>query len=395
MSTNDITKCSACGTSPVNHKFLFISSLIEETVGNFTDKFFNFSETKTWHKISISIEKILFIFFTIFHIVTFSDDIEKTLTGRSKLIWEEARRRGIPMQQIKIFGKYVDFYKAKINGKYYYFHSLPIPPWLIQNGYKWLDDKLILFKKLSKENIPVPKTVEVFSLKKALQDFQNFKKPVIIKPKNGSRGRHTTTNINNEQELKQAIKIAQEITLWMVMQEHLFGSVYRATVIDNKLVGFFKADPAYVVGDEIKNIEELIKEKNTKRNEEVSDILINDDLINFIKKQGYDLKSILKENLKINLSAKTGRMYGGYTKEMLPEVHPKIHQIFEKAAKIVEAPVAGFDLIMEDPTKDPDTQHWGIIECNSLPFIDLHYMSLEGTQINLAKNVWDLWSKKI
>ena len=179
------------------------------------------------------------------------------------------------------------------------------------------------------------------------------------------------------------------------MQEHLFGSVYRATVIDNKLVGFFKADPAYVVGDEIKNIEELIKEKNTKRNEEVSDILINDDLINFIKKQGYDLKSILKENLKINLSAKTGRMYGGYTKEMLPEVHPKIHQIFEKAAKIVEAPVAGFDLIMEDPTKDPDTQHWGIIECNSLPFIDLHYMSLEGTQINLAKNVWDLWSKKI
>jgi cyanophycin synthetase len=95
--------------------------------------------------------------------------------------------------------------------------------------------------------------------------------------------------------------------------------------------------------------------------------------------------------ITLKLSAKTGRMYGGYTEEMLPTVHPKMHEIFKKAGEIVSAPVVGFDLIIENPIKDPALQRWGIIECNSLPFIDLHYFALEGTPINLAKNVWNLW----
>ena len=76
---------------------------------------------------------------------------------------------------------------------------------------------------------------------------------------------------------------------------------------------------------------------------------------------------------------------------MLPEVHPKMYEIFRKAGELVEAPVVGFDLIIEDPTQDPDTQKWGIIECNSMPFIDLHYFALEGQPVDLAGRVWDLW----
>ena len=177
------------------------------------------------------------------------------------------------------------------------------------------------------------------------------------------------------------------------MQEHLFGNVYRATVINNKLVGFFRADAPQIIGHDLKTIKELIEEKNNTRHKRLSEIKINDDVIDFIKRQNYSLENILPDGKVVNLSAKTGRMYSGYTKEMLPDVHPKIYSIFKKAGEIVEAPVIGFDLIIEDPTKDPDTQHWGIIECNSLPFIDLHYFALEGEPINLAKNVWDLWDE--
>lgn len=180
----------------------------------------------------------------------------------------------------------------------------------------------------------------------------------------------------------------------MVAQEHLFGSVYRATVINNELVGFFRADPPRVTGDGKSTIAELIKIKNKNHHELLSDIEINQELLDFIKRQNHTLETILPSDTTIDLIAKTGRMYGGYTKEMLPEVHPKMHQIFKKAGEVVSAPVLGFDLIIEDPTADPDLQRWGIIECNSLPFIDLHYFSLEGEHINLAKNVWDLWDKQ-
>ena len=53
--------------------------------------------------------------------------------------------------------------------------------------------------------------------------------------------------------------------------------------------------------------------------------------------------------------------------------------------------VAGFDSIIPDPTQPADSQHWGIIECNTLPFIDLHYYALEGKPQNIAGMIWDLW----
>jgi hypothetical protein len=46
---------------------------------------------------------------------------------------------------------------------------------------------------------------------------------------------------------------------------------------------------------------------------------------------------------------------------------------------------------MENPQDDPNNQKWGIIEANSLPFIDLHYWPLYGEPVNIASYVWDLW----
>jgi len=391
MIKNNTQKCSACGTSPINHHLLFISNLLEETIGELIDKLLNLNKSNKIKKLTNVVEKILLNTSTYIGIMSFKNDKEKALTGRSKLIWEEAERRSILMEQVIVFGKPIESYRARVNGKMIYFTSLPIPPSLKQEGYLWLDDKYKLFEILSKNNIPIAKTEKIFTWKSAEKAFNKLEKPVIIKPKNGSRGRHTTTNIKNEEELKNALKIAGEITLWTVMQEHLTGSVCRATVINNELVGFFKALPPQITGDGNKNIEELIKEKNINRGERLSEIIINEDLIQFIERQNYTLKDILEKDKTINLSAKTGRMYGGHTEEMFPNVHPRMHQIFKKAGELVEAPVVGFDLIIENPDQDPDTQKWGIIECNSLPFIDLHYFAEKGEPINLAKNVWDLW----
>jgi len=393
MSNKDSREiCGACGTSPVNHHLLLILNLLEETFGRINNKIFNFTNTGIWLKISSAVEKILFNLLSFIGIIRFNTDSKKVVTGRSELIWEEAKRRSIQMEQIIIFNRPIEYYRAKINGKFFYFESLPIPPDLPKNGYLWIDDKFTLFKKLKDANIPAPYTEKPLTINGAKKAFRSMRAPVIVKPKNGSRGRHTTTNIQNESELIKAIKIVRKITLFPVIQEHLVGSVYRATVINNKLVGFYRADPPEVIGDGIRTIRELIEEKNSTRHERLSDILINDDLNFFLSRQSYKINDIPKKGSIVPLSAKTGRMYGGYTKEMLPEIHPKIHSIFEKAGEIVNAPVVGFDLIIEKPAEDPDTQRWGIIECNSLPFIDLHYLPLEGTPINLAKNVWDLWN---
>jgi hypothetical protein len=391
MERRNKKACSACGVNKVNHKLIFFLAFLDELVDKLSYIYSPIFSVGRNVKIKALINKFLFNLLYCLNIVRYDLDINKVQNGRSKLIWEEAIRREIEIKQVLIFGKPIDYFRAKINGKIVFFNSLPIPPWLSQCGNSWVDDKFIFARKLEKAGIPSPKTRKVVFLKEALAAFDNFKKPIILKPKIGSLGLHTTTNINTKEELEEAFKLARQIAISIVLQEHLFGSVCRATVVNNKLVGFFRADLPFVLGDGVKSIKELILEKNKNRPERVSEILINEELLSFIERQNYNINSIIPSGTEVNLLAKTGRLYGGCTKEMLPEIHPKFHSIFKKASELVSIPVAGFDLIIEDPTKDPDTQCWGIIECNSLPFIDLHMFPLEGKPINVAKNVWDLW----
>ena len=398
MEHNSIVQkssCSACGTSPVNHKSMYVTTIVDDVLTTSMHIFFGWIRVPREGFVANTVNAGFVGFFRIFGLARFSQDSSKAISGRSQLIWQEAERRSIRMEQIIMFGKPLEQYRARLGNKWIYFQSIPVPSWLPQKGYDWIDDKFKLGKVLEKAHVPTPHVRTVRTERAALKAFNELEKPVIIKPRAGSRGRHTTTNIRTEAELIKAYKLAHMIAPSLVVEEHLFGSVYRATVINNKLVGFFRADPPQVVGDGVHTIRELISEKNTHRNKDLlGEIEINEDLTSFIGRYGHTRDSVLAKEMKLDLSAKTGRFYGGYTKEMLPEIHPKLHEYFERAGIAVEASIVGFDLIIPDPTIDPDTQKWGIIECNSLPFIDLHYFPLEGTPINVATHIWDLWQQK-
>lgn len=397
--TKNKIPCAACGTSPVNHRLTYLATVIDEVLDKTMGILFGWVKVPREGIIANAVSAGMVGFFRIIGQAHFDTDIERSVSGRSKLIWEEASRRGIRMEQIVMFGKHLEQYRARIgkgkNAQWIYFQSLPIPSWLPQKGYDWVDDKFKLGSRLEKAGIAAPKVRKVISWMSAQRAFEKLDKPVIVKPRSGSRGRHTTTHIKTLTELKSAFKLAKMISPALVVEEHLFGSVFRATVIDGKLVGFFRADPPQVTGDGVHTIAELIaiknEEKNKRHETRLGDIIISEDTTSFIGRYGHTTQSILEKDTVLDLSAKTGRLYGGYTREMLPEIHPKLHEIFARAGKVVDASIVGFDLIMSDPTKDPDTQKWGVIECNSLPFIDLHYFALEGTPINLAKNIWDLW----
>jgi len=322
-------------------------------------------------------------------------DAKKAPTERSLVIWEEATSRGIEMEGLIVYGKHVEHHRAKINNKWFHFESLPIPGKFEEDAYEWMDDKWELKKFFMKEKIPTAFGASVTSVKDALDIFNKGRKPFITKPQLGSRGRHTTTHIYTEEQLKKGFKIAQQLCRHVIVEEHLVGSVYRGTYVNGQVVGILRGDPPRITGDGISTIKKLIALKNKTKHHEVSDVKITPQLETFIGRQELTLQSILKKGRTIDLSEKIGISYGGFAAEEFPITHPKIISFVKKAGDRMHVPIVGFDFIIENISKDPKTQKWGFIEANSLPFINLHHFPLEGDPINVAAKVWDMWDNTI
>jgi D-alanine-D-alanine ligase-like ATP-grasp enzyme len=390
MKKDNKKLCSYCGEAPVNHKLLYVENFFLPITDAHMISVVRYAP-KFLKDFANLIPILLFKTFIKLGLAKFSSDIEKAKSFRSRIIWEEANKRGIYMEQIILRGKPLDWYRAKLGTETIYFESIPIQSEYLDFKKDW-DNKIVLKKELAKHNIPVPlyKKLPLIRFSKLERIFSKFSTPIIIKPQLGSRARHTITNINTLQHFKDAIGIASQISPHLVVEEHLSGYICRATVIGGVLAGFYIGEVPSIIGDGEKTIKELINEKNRKQNDRYQ-VRIEDELYDHISRFGFNIDDILPRGVSLSLSHRAGQLFGGHTKEMINELHPSFVPILEKAGEIVGLSVAGFDCIIPDPTKDESTQHWGIIECNTLPFIDMHYYALEGKPRNIAGMIWDLW----
>lgn len=330
-------------------------------------------------------------------IARFDDDRSLVVSDRGRVLLDEAYARGWKMETLRVFGKVTDVFKLTTPlGKSLVFNGLPRVNGIhddVLTG--WIDDKALLKERLFRESVPVSYGRSFARWADAEEYFKTANKPLIVKPRLGSRGRHTTTHITNMEDFKRAFEIGKQMGRHVIVEEHLIGSVYRGTVIDGVLVGVLAGDPPRITGDGVHTIRELIDSKNANRHERVKDVTITDRTETFLKRLGYTPDTILESGITIDLSEKIGLSYGGNAREVTPEVHPKLHKELERAGQIVGDPFLGFDFISTDISADPDTVKWGIIECNTVPFINLHHDPLEGEPINAAAAVLDYVERKI
>ncbi len=319
-----------------------------------------------------------------------NDDWEKIKSFRGQELFKEAKARGLEIHELRPRGQSADLYEVTIAGNTFTFKGLPRPSGYNNVALDWSDDKGILKEKLRAAGLPVADGGSACTWNGALKIFRRINKPVIVKPRIGSRGRHTTTFVYTEEQLREAYRIAKQLCSWMVIEEHLTGAVYRGTVIDGKCIGVLGGDPPHVIGDGIHTITELIALKNEIKNPHVRDIAIDKKMELFLGRSNYTLDTILPSGMRIDVNEKIGVSYGGSSFEATPETHPDTIKMFEDAAAVVNDPLLGFDFIIPDITRSWKEQRCGILECNAVPFINLHHDPLRGEPINAAKYVWDM-----
>lgn len=383
-------KCIHCGNNPTSHMHARIDSSIFIALNPMTQKLLRTSLGRCIYRcVDYCIEGFLFLLLT-FRAARFDSDPQCIISERGKVLAHEAHSRGLGMETLRVFGKVTDTYRLfHPSGKKFLFNGLPRIDVSNDATAGWIDDKVALKQCLRAEGIPVSRGDSFSDILHAEEFFNELQKPVIVKPRLGSRGRHTTTWLTDVDDFRKAFYVGKQLGRFVIVEEHLVGSVYRATVIGGELVAVLAGDPPRVIGDGVRTIRELILYKNETRHTRVSALSITEHMSTFLGQQKKTLDSVLSKGETIDLSEKIGLSYGGNSREVTPYVHAKLRNELERAARVVDDPLLGFDFISTDVSVDPDTVRWGIIECNAVPFINLHHDPLEGEPVNVAGKLLD------
>jgi cyanophycin synthetase len=384
--------CKDCEPAQENHFVAYMSvvfGMISEPFFNLAELFFKNTAEAISNRISFPFYRLM-VFLRLGH-YTYQPD-EKD-TWRSKCFWEEAERRGIKMYEFHL-GPIRDIFIAEYKGKKITFDGLPRPRGKEAESLSWMDNKGIMKKKFMKEGIPVARGGMAWNFRGALKIFNSITKPVITKPNLGSRSRHTMIHLNTPADLKIGFKKAKKLSPLVVIEEELQGYLFRGTLIGGKLAGVVRRDQPEVLGDGVQTVQELLNKENT-RPERLGPIfhkiIIDHEAYVELARQRINLADIPEQGRVITFSQKTSRGCGGTTTEVTNIIHPDNREMLEHLGRFLKDPLVGVDFIIEDITKSwHEEQHSGVIECNSCPFIDLHYYPLFGKRNNVAGALWDL-----
>lgn len=391
--TSPTHACADCGSVPAPHWKLWIDNVSDAITLQIPlhdlplySRLIAIADT-----ILSFVGRLTFFALRALHVITLSDDITTSPSDRSKFLWEEARRRSINMKHLMIFGTPTDMFWVRHNGRSEFFQSLPLSP---ESHALRMDDKVLFKERMRQGGLPVPKSFGVSSLSEARARVREIGS-ACIKPRTGSNGRHTYPNVHTDEQVASAYKGVKQIGPFVTVEEFLEGNLCRATCVDGTLIGFLESAYPTIVGDGVSTIAELIQVANTRKVDGVSDIILDSSVLDFVKRRGYTPESVLPAGEKLALTYRGGTGSGGSNREHgRGGIHPSFIEPIEKAAKLTELTIVGFDIIIPDAQQPADSQKWGFIESNSLPWIDLHMQPFYGEPVDLTPAVWDAWLRK-
>ncbi len=386
--------CPDCGPVPAGHRMLWIGStgdVLTFALPTHRLPLYSFlSKLGDWAAEALG--RSAYALGRALGLITLSSDIETSASRRSRLLWLEARRRGIPMEQLLLLGKPTDTFRVCRQGRTHFFKSLPFPS--VSVDALRMDDKVSLKRAMRSAGLPVPRSFSARTQKGAERALAAVG-IACVKPRSGSNGRHTYPHVSTPEELREALAGVRQICAFASVEEQLEGNLCRATCVDGRMIGFLESFYPRVTGDGVSTIQELVARKNALRPDGVEEIVLTSSHEGYLHRRGYALDTVLPAGASIPLTFRAGAGQGGGNREHGRAIHPSFIEPIEKAARLTGLSIVGFDLIIPDASRPADEQTWGFIEANSLPWIDLHAAPHEGAPIDLSPAVWDAWLRSL
>ena len=118
-------------------------------------------------------------------------------------------------------------------------------------------------------------------------------------------------------------------------------------------------------------------------------IVVSPRALELLASHGLGLDSIPAPGQKVYLHDKIVLACGVDIVDVTDAVHPANRELFTTVGKLCRVPLAGIDFIAPDISKPYDEQKCGILEINSVPYIDMHHYPTSGVPRNVAGSLLD------
>lgn len=239
-------------------------------------------------------------------------------------------------------------------------------------------DKQKTRELLSKASIPVPEGRIIYDLSQLQDAINEIGYPLVMKPYNGNQGKGIHVDIRDYKEAEAGFESAREYSNGVIVEEFIPGKDYRLLVINFKLVAAACRFPAFVTGNSISTVKELVDltNKSPERGIDHENILtrikLDESTLNLLSKQNISLDSVPEAGRKVMLKQTANLSQGGIAEDVSQIVHPEIAEIAERAARIIGLDVCGIDLMAQDISSPLSISKATIIEVNAAPGFRMH-----------------------
>ncbi|MGI6066171.1 MAG: cyanophycin synthetase [Bacillota bacterium] len=316
---------------------------------------------------------------------------ESELGPSTKALFEEAKRRGIPISRLNEesmlqlgYGKYLRLVQASLTDK-----PSCIAVDIASNKH--------LTKQILKEHgIPAPAGDVAYTEEAAVTIGEHLGYPLVVKPYDGNQGKGVTLNIWHEDQLREAFREAGKYSNRVIVERQVSGNDYRVLVVGDRVSAVSERKPACVVGDGVHTIKELVDIENQSairgegHEKPLSKLTLDEISLQVLKRNGLDETFIPALNEKVNIRENCNLSTGGTARDCTHKIHPATARLAVQAAKVIGLDIAGIDITTQDISKPLDKGNGAIIEVNASPGLRMHLHPTEGKGRPVAADILDM-----
>ena len=293
-----------------------------------------------------------------------SDD--HALNPYARIIVDEARRRGI---QTDIIDSEGGLFRLSWGGRSVRCRE-SLSELTSAVALSICDDKRVTRRIVEAAGVRVPRRIDPQNLGAIDEALETYGQ-LVVKPARGEQGKGVAVGLKSMADVQAALLRARRICPEVLVEEQVEGEDLRLVVIDYEVVACAVRRPPRVIGDGRSTLRVLIEHQSRRRAAATggeSSIPIDAETERTLAEAGYGLDDVAGEGEEILVRKAANLHLGGTIHDVTDEVHPVLVEAAVAAARAIDIPVTGIDLMV----RAPDQPDYAFIEANERPGLANH-----------------------